>query len=833
MPFYLVAEDKPGFNFTGLTGSFRELIVSRGAVWKYLDIGAYPGANWVKSDFDDSSWKSGNAQLGYDEGDENTLISYGGDKDNKYTTYYFRKSFNVTETQSAASMFDIQLLKDDGAVVYLNGTEVFRANMPGGDINYNTFSSSTVGGSEEDLFVSHLLDGSLLLKGENIIAVEVHQTNLTSSDISFDLEISVPVSDTSTIVSSNRELTVTLTGGRDLTANYIQVSNCLLPSVISEDLTLGIECSPYFVSEDVFVTENATLTIDPGVELWMSGDVSIFVEGEINANGSSGNEIIFMLNPDYQDESWGGLIFRNTSRVSRLSYLSIADAGGGPDPATENAAISAFYADLILDHLNIENVHKNPITARYSDITLTNSQLHSRITGDLINVKYGKARIENCSFEGNNKPDTDAIDYDEIENGIIRNCRIFDFTGINSDAIDIGENASNILIDSVLVYHITDKGVSMGQRSTATIQNSVFINCNMGVALKDSSRAIINHVLFYGNDKAIAIYEKNPGHAGGNGIVLNSILSNSSISPIYVDSKSTLKISYSHSDSDPLPDQNQNIWGNPLFTSPTFFDFNCLPGSPVINAGNDNGSPADLGVKLSVNGFKSPVIISEFFLNAGKLNLPEYLCLYNPAEEKVDVSGYTFTKGITVTIPEGTWLGSKENLYITSDITNGWGLQTGEVIQWESGNLANEGEAIKLKEPNGITVDYLFYENNGLWPESGFTREGTFKLKDPGLDNHLPENWITSSYMLVLNTTRIDKLNQFIVYPNPSTGPVTIQVTDFINKYAEIYNIMGQNLGRIRLNETGTTNIDLSKYKSGLLIIKIGSVHKKIIISGF
>ncbi len=134
----------------------------------------------------------------------------------------------------------------------------------------------------------------------------------------------------------------------------------------------------------------------------------------------------------------------------------------------------------------------------------------------------------------------------------------------------------------------------------------------------------------------------------------------------------------------------------------------------------------------------------------------------------------------------------------------------------------------------GTTYKVQFtYENNGLWPESGFTREGTFKLKDPGLDNHLPENWITSSYMLVLNTTRIDKLNQFIVYPNPSTGPLTIQVTDFINKYAEIYNIMGQNLGRIRLNESGTTNIDLSQYKSGLLIIKIGSVHKKIIISGF
>ena len=154
-------------------------------------------------------------------------------------------------------------------------------------------------------------------------------------------------------------------------------------------------------------------------------------------------------------------------------------------PSIQPAAISAYFADLVLDHIDLKDVNHNPIAARYSDVILTNSSLHSKVTGDLINVKYGNATIENCEFRGNDREDTDAIDYDDVENGIIRNCKIYNFFGLNNDAIDIGEEAKNILIDSLLVYNVTDKGVSVGQKSTAKIQNCTFVNCNIGVALKD------------------------------------------------------------------------------------------------------------------------------------------------------------------------------------------------------------------------------------------------------------------------------------------------------------------------------------------------------------
>ncbi len=80
-------------------------------------------------------------------------------------------------------------MRDDGEVVYLNGTEVYRTNMPTGSINYLTLASSTVVGTEEDIFHETSVDPGLLVNGTNVLAVEIHQINLTSSDISFDLEL--------------------------------------------------------------------------------------------------------------------------------------------------------------------------------------------------------------------------------------------------------------------------------------------------------------------------------------------------------------------------------------------------------------------------------------------------------------------------------------------------------------------------------------------------------------------------------------------------------------------------------------------------------------------
>ncbi len=182
-----------------VTSSVANLVLSRyatntttllaaGALWKYLDNGTDQGSAWRELLFDDTGWSNGYAQLGYGESDERTRISYGPDANNKYITTWFRRGFLVTDP-SAFNQLTIRLLRDDGAVVYLNGTEVWRSNMPEGPISYTTLANSSLGAPEENTFYSTNISSDFLATGTNFIAVEVHQGEVASSDLSFDLEL--------------------------------------------------------------------------------------------------------------------------------------------------------------------------------------------------------------------------------------------------------------------------------------------------------------------------------------------------------------------------------------------------------------------------------------------------------------------------------------------------------------------------------------------------------------------------------------------------------------------------------------------------------------------
>ena len=162
-------------------------LVPIGSTWTFLDDGSDQGAAWRDPAFDDSAWSSGPAQLGYGDGDEATVVGFGPDSNNKFITTYFRHEFNVTDP-SVWTGARLRVLRDDGAIVYLNGVEVFRTNMPAGAVSYVTPASSAVGGADESAFYDTSIDPADLAVGANVLALEIHQSSGTSSDISFDLE---------------------------------------------------------------------------------------------------------------------------------------------------------------------------------------------------------------------------------------------------------------------------------------------------------------------------------------------------------------------------------------------------------------------------------------------------------------------------------------------------------------------------------------------------------------------------------------------------------------------------------------------------------------------
>jgi hypothetical protein len=542
------------------------------------------------------------------------------------------------------------------------------------------------------------------------------------------------------------------------------------------------------------------------------------------------------MNPAYEGQSWGALCFSNTTNTTRMNYVTIEDASSGPVPTWEVAAISAFKTTLVLDHMILEKINADPIAGRYSDITLTNSSLHSEVTGNLINVKYGWGKVENCDFRGNGCVDADGVDYDNVDDGsIIRNCRIYDLFGFNSDGIDIGEKAGSILIDSISFFNIYDKGISVGQQSgPITITNCTFVNCNMGVGVKDSCRATVNHCTFYGVATPVASYEKNLGSAGGNTVVRNSILSNSYTASYSSDNKSTLAIYHSISDNEKLPENGTNLFGNPSFINPSLLDYDLGPASPAIHSADDNGIPGTMGSRYYTFLESPSVMISKIFCNAfNEPDKQEFIGIYNPASEPIDLSGYAVTRGIDFTFPQGTVLNagstiviSKGNLQPLDPEYFPW------IYQWTGGSLDNSGEAIQLTDNSGIVVDQVIYSPDAPWPLTESIAGAVLGLKDPSYDNHFGENWSIQEYDNLVSVEPGPALASLRIYPNPSTGIITIEIPDTDRQKIEIYTVTGVLVYTGNAATNGSLTLDLSLYRNQMLVVKAGSEVERVLIVG-
>jgi len=181
----------PGYCFShweASTGNSRSInLLDRGSEWKYQDSGVRPDG-WREKNYDDSSWPSGAGILGYGDDNESTTLDYGGDDQNKTVSYYFRKSLEI-EDISLYDSFEIGLVRDDGAVVYINGTEVLRDNMPEGTIAQDIYATTYAGGEDETTYFIFSVDKAYFQSGVNTFAIEVHQSSATSSDLKFDLEL--------------------------------------------------------------------------------------------------------------------------------------------------------------------------------------------------------------------------------------------------------------------------------------------------------------------------------------------------------------------------------------------------------------------------------------------------------------------------------------------------------------------------------------------------------------------------------------------------------------------------------------------------------------------
>jgi hypothetical protein len=333
-------------------------LVGRGtaSVWRYRDAASAAPANWMTNGFDDSGWPSGPAQLGFGESDQNTTIA-----DNNQITSYFRKSFVITDP-GAYTNLGMWLLRDDGGVVHLNGVEVFRSpNLPAAPavISYNTTTLS--GQNGENTIDTAVLSAGQLRAGTNVVAVEIHQAEPDSSDVSFDFELigyagPVGVPGAPTMISP--------TNGQEVAAGNIGVvvagggpwTNVLLyadTALVGEDASAPYE----FTVSGLGVGEHELVAVGMegrGVRM-MSAPVGVRVVGEADSDGDGmpdAWELAHGLNPQVNDA-------QGDADGDGMTNLGEYEAGTDPQDAASYLRISrveALAGTQVLVNLEFEAV---------------------------------------------------------------------------------------------------------------------------------------------------------------------------------------------------------------------------------------------------------------------------------------------------------------------------------------------------------------------------------------------------------------------------------------------------------------------------------------------
>jgi len=542
--------------------------------------------------------------------------------------------------------------------------------------------------------------------------------------------------------STQNPLNVILTADTtEITALFEEISVSKLPEHIAADTTLSRDHSPFYATADITVDSGVTLRIEAGVELRMPVKGNLMINGRLIVAGTADAPVVFM--PNETSERWGALCFVNAAESSSVTHLTIYGATHGPDFTRDRAAISGYDSDFSLDHVTISDGDA-PVFTRYGNVSITNCTLRAEVAGDLINIKQaGRALVENCDLRGNASYDSDAIDYDQLDGGIIRGNRIYNFYGFNSDAIDLGENTKNILVEHNIIYNINDKGISIGGGSTAVIRRNVIANCGQGSGIKDyGSHGYFEHNTFYANQIGIASFEKNIGHGGGSAEIVNCLFDDSRISAVWVDPLSVAVISYSLCDTEILPGLH-NIYGNTLLLN------NLYPGimSPAIDSGNPtfpadpDGSLPDMGA-LPFDPQTKNILINEVHYHPSEGDDREFIELYNYSSNVLNLNGWSISGDITYNFRDIA-LAAGEFIVIAKN-KSAYEGQNYRVLQWDQGALPDGAGSIYLKDAAGNTVDFLNYDRRSWWPREPDGLGPSLELQHPALENMVSAGWRSS-----------------------------------------------------------------------------------------
>ena len=342
-----------------------------------------------------------------------------------------------------------------------------------------------------------------------------------------------------------------------------------------ESIIFNKENSPYIIDTTLIINSNDTLIITEGTVLMIDTAVDIKIFGHIFVYGTVDEPVSFL--PIIDSVGWGKIRIDNYDSQCEFNYTLIKDGTF----YTKNVDITFFNVDFI----NTQNLPWSTpiIEIKSGSVNFFHSSIIGSNKGEGLLVNNAIPAIVKDSYFTRIP---DAVEFINSINGRISN-NVFE--NISDDAIDFNYSR-NILVDSNIILNVYDRGLEIGNEFFGNsvnikVKRNLIAFCNEGILFKDGSSGTITNNTFYGNNVGICCAELVSGFGGGSAIVENTIISNSLISDISIDSLSEILISYSLSDNSQLPGDS-NIFSNPQFVNPEENEFNLLSTSPCIDKGN-------------------------------------------------------------------------------------------------------------------------------------------------------------------------------------------------------------------------------------------------------
>ncbi len=506
----------------GGAGSVRTLVEPGGtrqspnpsaALWKYLDAGGAPSAAWrALLAFDDSAWKPEDApgapgQFGAGDDDERTVVanvpSTSSASDPRFT-WYFRHRFQVDDV-SRLSSASLRMLYDDGAAVYINGTEVARANLPQG-ATHMTAALGNRSGSAENSFQTFAVPVTALLAGENLIAVELHNARTSATGVSLDLGFDLELRATETVIDPGP---FTLTASLGALTAVRAVASMGAPAAITEASGMLAADTTWsgvvLVTGDVTVPAGRTLTIGPGAHVLMMGTTGardtngagLVVQGVLRIDGTEAEPVsVTAVSPE---ACWGEILL--TSGGESVFTHALISRGGhstgrghtGRGPMLRIAGASLSMHDCVLS----DGPGKAIYTQGNGSLVIRRSHLARCVTGpelgDGMALLLEDSHLTHFLPEYRESDDPDPDDPDDedclyIHNGSRRSVIIRGsvLARCGDDVIDA--LGGPLVVEDCIIRDGWDKGISLLDNDL-TLTRTMIIGCDKAVASKSSTAA--------------------------------------------------------------------------------------------------------------------------------------------------------------------------------------------------------------------------------------------------------------------------------------------------------------------------------------------------------